>query len=67
VREKRLELNLTQDALCARIAAETGGLWNPSEDEVWKIQAGKRIVGDLEIKVLAKALSVSVMWLMGEE
>jgi hypothetical protein len=66
VKERRKALNITQDALCARLAALTGGKWNPTEDEIYKLEAGKRICGDLEIKVLCKALYCTLLWLMGE-
>lgn len=66
VKERRKALNLTQDALCARLATLTGGKWNPNEDEIYKLEAGKRICGDLEVKMLCKALDCDLLWLMGE-
>lgn len=67
VRAKREELGLTRDMLAGRLAHETGGVWNPSVDELYNLEARIRTVTDLEIVVLAKVLGSSVLWLMGLE
>lgn len=70
VKERRNALNITQDALCARLAALTKNLpiqWNPTVHEIYKLETGKRICGDLEAKILCKALECSLLWLMGED
>ena len=67
VLQRRLALGLTRDQLAARIATETDGEWNPLQDEIYKIQAGKRIVSELELKVLARVLGCPILWLIGEE
>ena len=71
VLERRIALGLTRDQLAARIADETTSgyteQWIASQDEIYKIQAGKRMVSELEVKVLARVLGCSILWLMGEE
>ena len=63
VRTRRRELKLTQDALCARLALETEGRWNADRMEVYRIETGTRIVSDLEMLALARALECRPMWL----
>jgi transcriptional regulator with XRE-family HTH domain len=67
VRARRKELKLTQDALCGRIARLTGGQWNPSPGDIYRIQTGTRIVSDIELVVLAAALECELLWLLGME
>jgi len=67
VRERRLELRMTQDRLSANLARLTEGQWNPSIDEIHNLEVGRRLCGDLELRVLARALETNVLWLMGEE
>jgi transcriptional regulator with XRE-family HTH domain len=64
VRERRDTLGITQDALCGRIARLTDGGWNPDRMEVYRIEAGMRIVSDLELLALARALECSAAWLL---
>ena len=65
VRLLRDGLKLTQDALCARIAHETGGWadpgtrWVPTKTEISRIESGIRAVLDLEVLALAKVLGVT--------
>lgn len=67
VRTRRKALKLTQDALCARLALETEGRWNADRMEIYRIEAGTRIVSDLEMLALARALECRPMWLfLGE-
>ena len=63
VQQRRRELDLTQDLLCARIADVTGGQWNPSRKDVGRIETGTRIVSDIEMLYLAQALSCTPCWL----
>jgi transcriptional regulator with XRE-family HTH domain len=68
VKELRKALKLTQDGLCARIAHVTQGAWNPDKQEVFKIEAGQRLVSDLEVVTLANALECDACYLLiGEE
>ena len=67
VRERRQELELKQDELCARIAAETEGAWNPAWQDLSRIENGSRIVSDLEVLALAHALERSACWLLTGE
>ena len=71
VLERRVSMGLTRDQLAARLTTETAGNpcgeWIASEDEIYKIQAGKRMVSELEVKALARVLGCSILWLMGEE
>lgn len=59
VRERRILLKLTQDALCARLAKITNGEWNPDRREMFRIEEGLRTVIDIEIFALAEALEIS--------
>jgi hypothetical protein len=56
VRERRRHLQLTQDALCGRLALATNGEWNPTPGDIYRIEAQRRIVADLELVALAEAL-----------
>ena len=64
VRDRRHVLSLEQDGLCARIAHETNGGWNPAWQDVSRIENGARMVTDLEVVALAKALGCSPCWLL---
>jgi transcriptional regulator with XRE-family HTH domain len=64
VREARLAKGLTQDQLAS--ALQLGGR-NISRTGVAKIEMELRSVTDIELKLLAKTLKVSVGWLMGEK
>ena len=68
VRERRLALGLTQDALCARLALVTDGLmdaaWVADDQEISKIENGNRSATDLEIIALARALDCHACWLL---
>lgn len=59
----KLTPSITQVDLAARL--ETLGL-NMDRVSVSKIESGDRFVADYEIIALAKALNVSVGWLLGE-
>lgn len=67
VRERRRELRLKQDALCARIATATEGEWNPDRLEVLRIEQGTRTVTDVELLALARALNCHFCWLLSGE
>lgn len=64
VREQRAASKLTQDGLCARLAFVTGGAWNADEQEIFRIEKGVRIVSDLELLALARALDCDPCWLL---
>lgn len=64
VRELRTTLGLSQDGLCARLAAETEGEWNPDRREIYKIEEGVRSVHDTELVALARALGSTVQSLL---
>src|SRR5579859_2983895 len=63
VRQRRSLLKLTQDALCARLAVATDGGWNADRMEIYRIEAGTRIVSDLELLALAHSLECDPVWL----
>lgn len=63
VRERRQVLALDQDEVCARLAHETKGEWNPGWQDVSRIENGARTVTDVEIMVLAIALECDASWL----
>lgn len=64
VRERRHQLKLEQDELCARIARITGGGWNPAWQDMSRIENGFRTVTDLEVVAFAQALECSPFWLL---
>jgi len=64
VRDRRHLLGLEQDELCARIACETDGGWNPAWQDMSRIENGVRTVTDLEVVALSKALECSPCWLL---
>ena len=64
VKQRCTDLKLTQDALCGRLADETGGAWVADRRDIYRIQNGNRIVSDLEVFALALALECEVCWLM---
>lgn len=64
VQQCRQRLGLEQDAVCARLAAETEGEWNPSWQDLSRIENGARLVSDLEILALSLALECDACWLL---
>ena len=64
VREARLRLGLSQDALAIklqRLGLQIGQM------AVSRIETGKRLVPDFELPILAEALDVTTDWLLGKE
>jgi transcriptional regulator with XRE-family HTH domain len=64
VRDLRGRSGLSQDALCARLAAETDGEWNPDRREIYKVEEGVRSVHDTELVALARTLGCTVQHLL---
>lgn len=64
VKERRRALKMTQEGLCARLAYVTGGAWVADRQEVVRIEAGGRIVSDVELVALARALDCGACWLL---
>ena len=64
VQERRSALAIQQDELCARIARQTEGLWNPGWQDISRIENGSRMVSDIEVEVLAQTLECSACWLL---
>ena len=56
---------LTQSDLVARL--QLGGLKDIDQPIVSRIEKGERLVTDYEIKAVAKALKVTVGWLLNEK
>jgi transcriptional regulator with XRE-family HTH domain len=67
MRERRKKLKMTQEMLCGRIADVTAGRWVPARMDIVRIENGGRLVSDLEILALAKALGCSASWLLTGE
>ena len=67
IRKARLEAKppITQSDLVARLQLD--GLKNIDQPIVSRIEKGDRIVADYEIKAIAKALKVTVGWLLKEK
>ena len=63
-RDRRMEIKLTQDGLCGRLAAVTQGGWIADRQEIGRIENGSRYVTTLELEALAQALDVTVEWIM---
>jgi transcriptional regulator with XRE-family HTH domain len=64
IRQRRRELDLRQDQLCARVAATTSGEWSPGWQDLSRIENGSRIVSDVEVLALAQALESDACWLL---
>jgi len=64
VREARERLGLSQDALAAKVQLQGHAL---TQKAVSRIETGVRIVPDYEVPLLADALKVSPLWLLGIE
>src|SRR5438552_1865361 len=64
VQQRRRELKLTQDQLCGRLAALTGGQWNPDRRDLYHLEHRNRGVYDVELVVLGEALDCNISWLL---
>lgn len=64
IREARVVRRLRQEDLAAQIQIE--GV-NMERDSISRIEIGTRFVSDFELKVFAKVLGVSALWLLGIE
>lgn len=64
VRIARGNAGLSQEQLAARVQLQGHAL---TQKAVSRIEAGSRIVPDYEIPLLAAALNVSPLWLLGIE
>lgn len=64
VKERRMALKLTQDALCARLADVTEGAWIADRRDIFRIEDGRRSVHDVEVVALAQTLECAVIWLL---
>ena len=63
-KQRRLSLKLTQGQVIARLAEVTDGRWNPTDQEIYRIESKTRAVIDLEVLALAEVLEVTASWLM---
>ena len=64
VRRRRKEIKMRQGSLLGRLADVTDGGWNPTPQEVLRIENGTRTVTDTEVIALAKALACDPCWLL---
>jgi len=64
LRQRRLELDMTQDTLCARLADVTNGGWIADRRDIFRIEQGRRIVSDLEVLALSLAVDCEMCWLL---
>ena len=64
VKEARARKNITQADLAARL--QVAGV-TMERDSLSRIEIGTRFVSDFELKVFAKVLGVSVLWLLDME
>ena len=56
VRLRRKDLKIKQKDLLGKLAYVTEGKWNPTEQEVLRVEHGTRTVTDTEVLALALAL-----------
>ena len=64
MREARQKKRFTQEALAAKLQIEGVMM---ERDIISRIEIGTRFVTDYELKVLAKVLGVSPLWLLDDE
>lgn len=64
VREAREQSGISQEQLAAKVQLRGHAL---TQKAISRIEAGQRIVPDFEIPLLAVALNVSPLWLLGME
>jgi transcriptional regulator with XRE-family HTH domain len=68
MRERRKALRLTFRGLGGRVAAASDGLfddaWVPDDQELARIEKGRRVCSDLELVALARALECEPCWLL---
>ena len=64
VRAARETAGLSQEQLAARVQLQGHAL---TQKAISRIESGSRVVPDYEIPLLAKALNVSTLWLLGIE
>lgn len=62
IREARVVRRLRQEDLAAKMQIEGVTL---ERDSISRIEIGTRFVADFELKVFAKVLGVSALWLLG--
>ncbi len=63
VREARLNKKLTQENFAAKLQVE--GI-NIERNSISRLESGKRLVADYELKVIADVLGVDVDWLLSK-
>ena len=64
MRLRRKALKMQQHSLLGRVADVTDGGWNPTPQEVLRIENGTRTVTDTEVVALAQALDCDACWLL---
>lgn len=64
MREARRKKRLTQEELAAKLQIEGVTM---ERDSISRIEIGTRFVADYELRVLAKVLGVSPLWLIDAE
>lgn len=64
IRQARVVQRMRQEDLAAKLQIE--GV-NMERDSISRIEIGTRFVSDFELKVFAKVLGVSALWLLGIE
>lgn len=67
VQERRYALNLSQEQLAGRIADLTDGTLSIDYQVVYRIEAGTRLVTDIEAVILAAILEADLNWLLTGE
>lgn len=64
IRIAREKLHISQEQLAAKMQIEG---FDINQKSISRIETGLRVVPDYEVPYLAKALNVSVLWLLGME
>jgi hypothetical protein len=65
VKQRRIDLELSRDIVCARIQISTNNRWEIDNRDLWKIEAQRRACTDVEMVEIARALEVEAGWLFG--
>ncbi len=66
LRQRRMDLKITQVEMVLRIETATEGLWSPALQDYKRLEGGRRTCLDIETVCLSKILNCSAGWLLGD-
>jgi transcriptional regulator with XRE-family HTH domain len=64
VKAARTRLGITLEDVCGRVSQVTDGRWIPISQDIYKIEAKRRSVTDIEAAALAEALRIDISGLI---